>query len=89
MEKAVDEAIKLGHSRLGYIIGKNSFRSSTGRKQGFLNSLLKAHVAVKPDYMVEGDYSMESGFAKMSQLLTLPNPPIIVFCANDDIAMEY
>ncbi|MEK5382739.1 LacI family DNA-binding transcriptional regulator [Niallia sp. FSL W8-0635] len=86
-EKAVDEAIKLGHNRLGYINGKNSFRSSTERKQGFLNSLLKAHVAVKPDYMVDGDYSMESGFAEMSQLLSLPDPPSIVFCANDDMAI--
>ncbi len=86
-EKAVDEAIKLGHKRLGYINGKNSFRSSTERKQGFLNSLLKAHVAVKPDYMVDGDYSMESGFAEMSQLLSLPDPPSIVFCANDDMAI--
>ena len=86
-EKAVDEAIKLGHKRLGYINGKNSFRSSAERKQGFLNSLLKANVTVRPDYLVDGDYSMESGFAKMNQLLTLSDPPSIVFCANDDMAI--
>ncbi|HWJ77041.1 MAG TPA: LacI family DNA-binding transcriptional regulator [Niallia sp.] len=87
VEKAIDEAVKLGHKKIGYINGKTSFRSSAERKQGLMNSLWKNHLEIIPDYITEGDYSMESGFAKMNHLLELPAPPTLVFCANDDMAI--
>lgn len=87
VEHAIDEAISLGHKNLAYINGKSSFRSSAERKQGFVNSLSKHRLPVHPEFMVNGDYSMESGFEKMNQLLDLPTPPSLVFCANDDMAI--
>ncbi|PAE12801.1 LacI family transcriptional regulator [Niallia circulans] len=87
VEQAIDEAISLGHKNLAYINGKSSFRSSAERKQGFVNSLSKHRLSVQPEFMVNGDYSMESGFEKMKQLLDLPTPPSLVFCANDDMAI--
>lgn len=87
VEHAIDEAISLGHKNLAYINGKSSFRSSAERKQGFVNSLSKHRLPVQPEFMVNGDYSMESGFEKMNQLLDLPTPPSLVFCANDDMAI--
>jgi LacI family transcriptional regulator len=87
VEQAIDEAISLGHKNLAYINGKSSFRSSAERKQGFVNSLSKHRLPVQPEFMVNGDYSMESGFEKMKQLLDLPTPPSLVFCANDDMAI--
>jgi LacI family transcriptional regulator len=87
VEQAIDEAISLGHKNLAYINGKSSFRSSAERKQGFVNSLSKHRLTVQPEFMVNGDYSMESGFEKMKQLLDLPTPPSLVFCANDDMAI--
>jgi len=87
VENAIDEAIKLGHEKLGYINGKSSFRSSVERKQGFINSLSKHHLPIQSAYLVDGDYSMESGYDRMTQLLDLPTPPTTVFCANDDMAI--
>lgn len=87
VEQAIDKAISLGHKNLAYINGKSSFRSSAERKQGFVNSLSKHRLPVQPEFMVNGDYSMESGFEKMKQLLDLPTPPSLVFCANDDMAI--
>lgn len=87
VEQAIDEAISLGHKDLAYINGKSSFRSSAERKQGFINSLSKHQLPIQPEFMVNGDYSMESGFEKMKQLLDLPTPPSLVFCANDDMAI--
>ena len=87
VEKAIDAAIRLGHRKIGYINGKDSFRSSVERKQGFMNSMRKNQLTVYPEYITEGDYSMESGYAMMNQILALPCPPSLVFCANDDMAI--
>ncbi|WP_178022939.1 substrate-binding domain-containing protein [uncultured Paenibacillus sp.] len=87
VREAIDYAIKQGHRKLAMIEGKTGFKSSTERKQGFLDSLLSNSLASSSDYFVNGDYSIESGYQKMNALLALPVPPSLVFCANDDMAI--
>ena len=85
--QAIDYAIRLGHTTIAYIGGKDDFRSSNERKQGLITSMQKNGLAVKPEYFFKGDYSIESGFAEMKNILRLPQRPTLVFCANDDMAI--
>lgn len=88
VEKAVDYALQLGHRRIGYIGGKESFRSSRERRQGLLDSLKKHELPVAESLLFVGDYSMESGFHEMEKILQLGDVrPTFVFCANDDMAI--
>ncbi|GFH41529.1 LacI family transcriptional regulator [Lactococcus hodotermopsidis] len=83
----IDYAIGLGHRKIAYIGGIDSFRSSNERKKGLLESLIKHKIPINKTYFFKGDYSSEGGFKEMQKLLTLPTLPTLVFCANDDMAI--
>lgn len=85
--KAIDYAIIQGHQRIGYIGGKDTFRSSNERKKGLLISMEKHQLTVDEQLFFSGDYSIESGFKEMKKILALSHPPTLVFCANDDMAI--
>ncbi|WP_410767783.1 LacI family DNA-binding transcriptional regulator [Fontibacillus sp. BL9] len=87
VREAIDYAIAQGHRKLAMIEGKAGFKSSTERKQGFMDSLLTHSLPSSSEYFVSGDYSIESGYVMMASLLALPIPPTLVFCANDDMAI--
>ncbi|RCX22565.1 LacI family transcriptional regulator [Fontibacillus phaseoli] len=87
VREAIDYAIALGHRKLAMIEGKAGFKSSTERKQGFMDSLLAHSLPPSSEYFVSGDYSIESGYVRMTSLLALPVPPTLVFCGNDDMAI--
>lgn len=42
---------------------------------------------VLPQYIVSGNYKLESGYAGMQSLMALKDKPTAVFCANDYMAM--
>ncbi|MGC6769174.1 LacI family DNA-binding transcriptional regulator [Enterococcus sp. LJL51] len=85
--EAIDYAIQLGHERIAYIGGKDDFRSSNERKQGLIISMKKNQLPINEDYFFKGDYSIESGFEEMQNILQLSPLPSLVFCANDDMAI--
>lgn len=87
VKEAIDYAASQGHTRFAIIEGKAGFKSSTERKQGFMDSLIAHRLPLIPEYFAAGDYGVESGYAAMCSLLALPKPPSIVFCANDDMAI--
>lgn len=87
VREAIDYAIARGHRRLAMIEGRTGFKSTSERKQGFLDSLMAHGLSPRADYFVGGDYSIESGFRRMTELIRLPEPPTFVFCSNDDMAI--
>lgn len=87
VREAVDYAYAQGHRKLAIIEGKAGFKSTAERRQGYLDSLIAHQLPINPQYFTPGDYSIESGYAAMSALLQLPDPPTVVFCSNDDMAI--
>jgi LacI family transcriptional regulator len=76
-----------GHRRIAMIEGKEGFRSTQVRKQGYLKALERHGIAVTPDLTVRGRYTLESGYKAMKLLLRLPELPTAVFCSNDEMAV--
>jgi len=87
VEEAVDYAANLGHKQIGYIGGHGGFRASTERREGFLASMKRYKLPVRPELMGNGNYNMEGGRREMTRILALEQPPTCVFCANDDMAI--
>ncbi|MBY8913784.1 LacI family transcriptional regulator [Bacillus sp. YC2] len=85
--QAVDCLIENGHRDIAIIEGKEGFKSSQQRKEGYLSSLIRHHVPIKQEYSVKGRYDMESGYQAMEKLMSLQSPPSAVFCSNDDMAI--
>ncbi|MDR9856295.1 LacI family DNA-binding transcriptional regulator [Paenibacillus sp. VCA1] len=87
VKEAIDYAAAQGHRKFAIIEGKAGFKSAAERKQGFIDSLIANRLPLVPEYFASGDYGIESGYEAMASLLSLPDPPSIVFCANDDMAI--
>lgn len=85
--QAIDYAIQLGYKKVAIIEGKPTFRSSIERKTGFMRALTEHGLAFPTEYAVTGDYSIESGRKCAKQLLELAEPPEVIFCSNDDMAI--
>ncbi|MDP4089559.1 MAG: LacI family DNA-binding transcriptional regulator [Bacillota bacterium] len=85
--KAVRYLIENNHKNIAIIEGRESFKSSIERRDGFLKALIECNIPVRSEYMVKGNYSMKSGYDGMKELLKLTVPPTAVFCSNDDMAV--
>jgi LacI family transcriptional regulator len=77
---------ELGHTRVGMVTGRRSFRSAHERREGFEEGLGEFGVEVLPEYVAQGDYTFESGLARGAELIDLDPPPTAIFAANDEMA---
>jgi LacI family transcriptional regulator len=77
---------KQGHTRIAMITGRRSFRSSLERRAGFEGGLAEFGITIPPEYILQGDYTFESGLARGAEILDLDPPPTAVFAANDEMA---
>ncbi len=90
--KASYEAIRWlieqrGHQRIAMICGNREFPVTIRRHGAFLKAMADAKLPVPAEYVIEGDWSVESGRNAISSLLKLPVPPTAVFAASDTIAI--
>lgn len=79
--------IENGHKNIAIIEGKEGFKSSKERSEGFMKALIQHKIPIQPEYIIKGNYDMKSGYKAMNELLTLDKIPTAVFCSNDDMAI--
>jgi LacI family transcriptional regulator, galactose operon repressor len=84
--EAARHLAKLGHKRIALIQGRKSFRSTHERRTGFEEGLAEFGISIPPEYVLQGDYTFESGLAIGAEILDLDPPPTAVFAANDEMA---
>ncbi|MGD0166393.1 MAG: substrate-binding domain-containing protein [Gaiellaceae bacterium] len=87
MAKAVAHLYESGRRRIAHISGHFETRPGTDRLFGFRAEIGELALELPPGYVVNGDFTLESGYAAMQQLLALPQPPDAVACANDSMAV--
>jgi DNA-binding LacI/PurR family transcriptional regulator len=90
--KATYEAIrwlieKRGHQRIAMIRANPEFPVIIRRYGAFCRAMEEAGLPVREEYIVESDWSVESGQQAIQQLMALPEPPTAVFAASDTIAI--
>ncbi|MCB2357487.1 LacI family DNA-binding transcriptional regulator [Clostridium estertheticum] len=85
--EAVNYLIQNGHKDIAIIEGKKGFNSTTERKNGFLDALIENKIQINSKYIVEGNYTIASGYTAMKKLLCLSEIPTAVFCSNDEMAI--
>lgn len=78
--------LQLGHRRIGLLLGPDGSRDAHERRQGYLEMLHKAGAAPRPEWIHSGPFSAETGRIGISKLLSAPERPTAVCCANDEIA---
>ncbi|HCE42448.1 MAG TPA: hypothetical protein DET40_02745 [Lentisphaeria bacterium] len=85
---AVEHLIKLHKLRkIAMIKGPGRNIDSDERLGGYMNAHEKYGIHVKPNFIVEGDFTMQSGFLAFSRLVSMNEMPDAVFVANDVMAV--
>ncbi|MBK8031672.1 MAG: LacI family DNA-binding transcriptional regulator [Anaerolineae bacterium] len=85
--RALEHLLELGHRRIGIIAGQLRRRKSHTHLNTYTR-LMEAHgLTVDPQLMIETDFSQESGYQALKQILAQPQPPTAVFAVNDILAL--
>jgi LacI family transcriptional regulator len=84
---AVRHLINLGHQRIAYINGPESWHTSQQRLAGYKNELTAHGLAIDPKLIQPGDWEYEGGSSAAENLLTLDELPSAIFVANDLMAL--
>ncbi|MDF2964394.1 MAG: transcriptional regulator [Paenibacillus sp.] len=85
--RIVEYLIRQGHRNIAIIEGKENFKSTQARLDGYNEAMTYYQVPLREDYKVQGNYDLESGYTAMNSLLKLEARPTAVFCCNDDMAL--
>jgi LacI family transcriptional regulator len=83
---AVRHLIELGHRRIATITGPLYMAAAMDRRDGYKQALAEAAMPVRPERIVESDFTQGGGYRAMQKLLNLDQPPTAVFVASDPMA---
>jgi LacI family transcriptional regulator len=86
-KQAVTYLLQRGHREIGIIAGTKGTPPQRSRLEGYQQALTGAGLDPLATNIRYGDFTEIGGYAEMSELLDLPNPPTAVFAANDLMAI--
>lgn len=87
MRMAAEHLIRGGHRRIGFISAPLSLGPAQRRYEGFAAAMAEAGLAVRDDLIALTSFTRSGGSEGIARLLTSPEPPTAVLCANDLIAI--
>lgn len=79
--------MRLGHRRIGVIGGPKGIYTAEERLKGVRDIHRERGLDLDENCLLEGDYSLESGYRLMSAFLSRPNPPSAVYVANYEMTL--
>lgn len=86
VRELIAHLVALGHRRIAHIQGHPDHGASEWRLEGYRQGLAAAGIDYRPDWVVPGEFTFESGKRAAEQLLDLDDRPTAIFSANDDMA---
>ncbi|MGE8206294.1 catabolite control protein A [Heyndrickxia sp. NPDC080065] len=85
---AITEFIEREHKHIAFVIGpKHDPINSEQKLEGYKEALEKAGIPYNEEYVIEGDYTYDSGIEAWQKLSTLPNRPTAILVGNDEMAL--
>jgi len=84
--QAVRHLIELGHQRIATITGPPFMVAAMDRRDGYKQALAEAAIPIRPDLIVESDFTQSGGYAAMHEILRLPDHPTAIFAGSDVMA---
>jgi len=93
-EKGTYELVKylfeLGHRKIGFIKGPKDSLDAKERYRGFTRAINELNLDIREDYILEGNFTEESGYTVMKEYLERKKKkslPTAFLCANDEMAI--
>ncbi len=78
--------VELGHKEMGFISGPRTNISSQKRQEMFVQALARYGLELRPEMIVEGAFTYESGVKAAKKILSWKRRPSAIFAANDEMA---
>jgi len=86
-DQMTDYLVRLGHRRIGFIVGHPDHGQSHDRLAGYRSALERHGIDFEEELVRPGRFDYESGHAGARKLLSLDPPPTAIFASNDPMAM--
>lgn len=84
---AIDHLAKLGHRKIGFVLGSPNTSTSRDRAKGALARMREIGLTPDDATIVWGDYTTEAGYSSALSLLDKPDRVSAIVAGNDTIAL--
>lgn len=89
MHDAVDHLRMLGHKDIGFASGPSTLSSAIRRKDAFLQVMNECGLAIRSEWMLEGDHTLTGGKIAAARFFALRSAPTAIICSNDLTAIGF
>ena len=79
--------ISLGHKDIAFVKGHPRHSASALRFEGFRDAMRNADLRIRPEWIIDGEFTYKSGVAAARELFSQDERPSAVFASNDDMAV--
>jgi LacI family repressor for deo operon, udp, cdd, tsx, nupC, and nupG len=76
----------LGHRRIAHVTGPGGNVLTAARRAGMLAERARLGLPARDDWIIRGDFSLESGQMAADRILAMSERPTAVFCSADMVA---
>jgi LacI family repressor for deo operon, udp, cdd, tsx, nupC, and nupG len=76
----------LGHTRIAHVTGPEGNVLTVARRRGMLEERARLGLPTRAEWIIRGDFSLESGHRAAELILGMAERPTAVFCAADMVA---
>lgn len=83
----VEHLVKMGHNKIGIIMGPSYKLNAKERCTGYTRVMEDYGIPLHKEYMIDGDYTYQSGYEGILKLCSLEDRPTAVFTTNYDTCL--
>jgi len=87
IRQAVQHLAAMKHEQIGFVSGSLKLRSAVARKDAFENSMREIGLPVQPQFVVQGDHTLQGGKLALQNVFNLRERPTALLCSNDMTAI--
>ncbi|HLV09349.1 MAG TPA: LacI family DNA-binding transcriptional regulator [Halanaerobiales bacterium] len=84
---AVDYFYKLGHRKIGMVMGQWITKPAQDRLIGFIQQISELNLENNDEWIIETEFSEQGGYDAMKIMLQSKELPTAVFCQGDEMAI--
>ena len=83
---AIQHLHALGHRKVAHITGPDGNVLTTARREGMVTERSRLGMPARPEWIIRGNFSLESGYEAAGRILSMAERPTAVFCSADMVA---
>jgi DNA-binding LacI/PurR family transcriptional regulator len=86
-EEPVEILIQMGHRNIAILTGNRTLYTARGRFAGYEKAMKRHRIPIHEDYIRDGNYTTDGGYAAVLDLFRLKKPPSALIVSNYDMTI--